>query len=372
MVTGPTLDAVTAYETLERAAELVDLDAFRAERAAARAEGRLLGLGVATFVEPAPGPADFNEAAGMPSIPEQARVRLEADGRVTVLTGQAPHGQGHATTLAQVAADELGVPLDHVVVVHGDTRSAPFQPMGTGGSRAAARANGAAMLAARAVRRRVLALASRMLEIAADDLDLADGSIVVAGVPGARLLLADVAAEAAFADGYDEALEPGLIEERAYVTEPNGAWSSATHCCVVEIDTGTGVVRIPRYLVVEDCGAMVNPAIVDGQLRGGIVQGIGSVLLEHTPYDEEGQPLAATFMEYVLPAAPDLPAIEIEHVRAAPPAEIDFRGVGEGGAIGAPAAVANALADAIGVTPAVRPVTPTRILEALGTIEPEP
>ena len=291
---------------------------------------------------------------------------------MTVFTGQAPHGQGHATTLAQVAADELGVPLDHVRVVHGDTQSAPFQPMGTGGSRAATRANGSVMLAARAVRSRVLEVASQLLKIGVDDLELVDGFVCVRGLPGKRLSLADVAATAAFDAGSIQGLAPGGIDESAYVTEPDGGWSQATHCCFVEIDAATGIVRIPRYLVVEDCGAMVNPAIVEGQVRGGVAQGIGSVLFEHAVYDEDGQPLAATFMDYLLPTATDLPAIEIEHIHSPAVAEIDFRGVGEGGAICAPAALANALADATGVTPTSRPVTPTRILEALGIIDVEP
>jgi carbon-monoxide dehydrogenase large subunit len=371
MVTGPTLLGMTALDTLERAAELVELASFRADQEAARAEGRLLGLGIAVFIEPAPGPTDFYEAVGMPSVPEPGRVRLEPDGHVTVFTGQAPDGQGHATTLAQVAADELGVPLDHVRVVHGDTQSAPFQPMGTGGSRAATRANGSVMLAARAVRSRVLEVASQLLEIGVEDLELLDGFISARGTPGKRLTLADVADAAAFEPGAVPGLAPGGIDEWAYVTEPEGGWTQATHCCFVEIDAATGVVRIPRYVVVEDCGAMVNPAIVDGQVRGGVAQGIGSVLFEHAVYDDDGQPLAATFMDYLLPTAADLPAVEIEHIHSPPVAEIDFRGVGEGGAICAPAALANALADATGVTPTSRPVTPSRILEALGTIERE-
>jgi aerobic carbon-monoxide dehydrogenase large subunit len=371
MVTGPTLYGVTALETLERAAELVDLGAFRREQTAARANGRLLGLGVAMLIEPAPGPTDYYEAAGMDSVPEPARVRLEPDGHVTVFTGQAPNGQGHATTLSQVAAHELGIPLEHVRVVHGDTQSAPFQPDGTGGSRAATRANGAVMLAARAVRRRVLEVASELLEIGVEDLELADGAVSAVGMPAKRLSLAEIADKAAFEPASLSGLEPGGIDERAYVTEPEGGWSQSTHCCVVEIDAATGVAAVKRYLVVEDCGTIVNPAIVDGQLRGGIAQGISSVLFEHTVYDEDCQPLAATFMDYLLPTANDLPAIEIEHVCSAPVAEIDFRGVGEGPAIGAPAALANALADATGVMPTSRPVTPTRILEALGTIAPE-
>ena len=370
MVTGPTLLGMTAFETLERAAELVDLDSFRAEQEEARAEGRLLGLGVAVFFEPAPGPTDFYEAVGMPSLPEPGRVRLEPDGHLTVFTGQAPNGQGHATTLAQVAADELGVPLDHVRVVYGDTQSAPFQPMGTGGSRAATRANGSVMLAAGAVRRRALEVAAQLLEIGVGDLELVDGFVSVRGTPGTRLSLAEIADAAAFEPGTVPGLAPGGIDESAYMTEPEGGWTQATHCCFVEIDAETGVVSIPRYLVVEDCGAMVNPAIVEGQVRGGVAQGIGSVLFEHAVYDEDGQPLAATFMDYLLPTADDLPAIEIEHVHSPPVDEIDFRGVGEGGAICAPAALANALADATGVTPTSRPVTPSRILEALGTTEP--
>ena len=368
MITGPTLEGVTARETLERLLELVDVDAFRCQQRAARAQRRLLGLGLATFVEPAPGPPDFGEATGASAGPERAHARLEPDGRLTLFTAQHPHGQGHETTLAQLVADELGLPLEHVRVVHGDTRDTPFSLLGTSGSRAATRASGAAIGAAREVKRQILDVAAQVLEIAADDLELAGGAVYARGAPGRQISLGEVALAAHLGSAALPAERaPGALEGGGTAENRPGGWSSASHCCVLEVDPETGLVRILRYLVVHDCGAIINPAIVEGQIRGGVAQGIGASLLEASAYDEHGQPLATTFMDYLLPTAADVPSIEIEHLESPPLSELDFRGVGEGGAIGAPAAVANAVADALGTELSGLPLTPTVVLEALAT-----
>jgi carbon-monoxide dehydrogenase large subunit len=362
-----TLEGVTTIETLDRATELFDVPAFRVEQERARAEGRYLGLGFATFIEPAPGPPDYSAAVGM-SGKEPAHARLEPDGHLTLFTSQAPHGQSHETTLAQVAADELGVPFDHVRVVHGDTRVIPFNFIGTGGSRAATMASGAAMHATRVVKEKVLELASSMLEISPSDLELVDGVVRPKGVPGKELPLAKIAAAAYFAPR--EGADVGLDGLSAF-PEPRGGWSIATHACLVEIDAETGVIGIRRYLVVHDCGTMINPAVVEGQIRGGVAQGIGGALLEHTRYDEDGNLLTTTFMDYLVPTAMEIPEIEIEHIDSPPLAEVNFRGVGEGGAICAPAAVANAVSDALapfGVSVNELPLTPTRVLELIGVL----
>ena len=302
--------------------------------------------------------------------PERAHARIEPDGTLTLLTAQHAHGQGHETTLAQVAADELGVPLASVRVVHGDTSTSPFGVLGTSGSRAATRAGGAAIVAVRAVRERALEIASSLLEVAPGDLEIAGGVIRVKGSPAAAIGLGEVAAAAYFGSpaSPDDPIGAGALEEGGTHVEQPGGWSCATHCCIVEVDPGTGLVAIRRYVVVHDCGTLINPAIVDGQIRGGVAQGIGGALLEECVYDEDAMPRATTFVDYLLPTAMDVPSIEIVHLDSAPVADVNFRGVGEGGAIGAPPALTNAVADAVGADLGTLPLTPTRVLEALGVL----
>jgi len=366
MATGPTLEGMTARDTLERALKLVDVPAFRAEQERLRGEGRYLGLGIGVFIEAAPGPPDFGEITGLGAPRDPARARLEPDGKVTVFTAQVPHGQGHETTLAQVAADELGVPFEHVRIVHSDTRDAPFTLIGTGGSRAATMGTGAALAASRALKGKILELGGQVLEAAPDDLELVDAVVRPKDAPDRGMPLAQLAQVAYFMP--PEGMEGGLNANDAF-PQPRGGWVAATHVCVVDVDVETGEVRIPRYLVVEDCGTMINPAIVDGQVRGGVAQGIGLALLEETVYDEDAQLLTSTFMDYVMPTAVEIPHIEIDHLESEPLAEVNSRGVGEGGAIGAPAAVANAISDALspfGVAVDRLPASPARILELLG------
>ncbi|MGD9796646.1 MAG: xanthine dehydrogenase family protein molybdopterin-binding subunit [Acidimicrobiia bacterium] len=367
MVTGRALTGVTARQSLERLAELVDLADFRRRQAEARREGRYLGIGMATYIEAAPGP----RAEGGPALgAENARARLEADGTVSVFTGQMPHGQGHQTTLAQIAADEFGVPFDAVRVVVGDTDRVPAGF--TGGSRSATMAGGAALTVARALRGRVLDLASHLLEASAADLEIVDRAVAVRGVPASAMSLADIAAAASepgrFPDGVDTGLDVAIVYDGG-----KGGWSGGTHCAQVEVDVATGLVRIDRYVVVEDCGVLINPAIVEGQVRGGVAQGIGAVLLEHSAYDDNGQFLAGSFMDYLLPTATEIPRIEIEHLETVPlDADVNFRGVGEGGMIVTPPTVGNAISDALapfGVRVLEQHLPPQRLLELIGTIE---
>jgi carbon-monoxide dehydrogenase large subunit len=354
------------------------VDGFRRRQRAARAEGRWLGLGLANVVEPAPVTPSLIRAMGIMAAPrtvQEARARLEPDGTVTVLTSQMPHGQGHETTLAQLAADELGVGLDRVRIVHGDTRDTPFNLVGTGGSRAATLASGAVVGAARAVRERVLEVAGRLMEIDPADLELVDGAVAARGAPGVRRELSEI--------GRLAHLRPGLanpdgrpgIEETATFDSAEGTWSVATHACEVDVDPETGTVRVVRYVVVGDCGPVINPAVVDGQVRGGVVQGIGAVLLERSAYDRDGQFLSPTFMEHLLPTAADVPPVEVHHVHHQPTGGIDYRGVGEGGAIGAPAAVTAAVEDALahlGVRITEQHLPPARILELVGAAAARP
>jgi aerobic carbon-monoxide dehydrogenase large subunit len=365
MTTGPTLEGMTAAKVFERALELADVDAFRTEQAKARGEGRYLGLGISTFIEAAPGPADFGEITGLGAARDPAVARLEPDGKVTVITAQVPHGQGHETTLAQIAADELGVKFEDIRIEHSDTRTTPFTLVGTGGSRAATMGSGAALHASRALKGKILEIGSGLMEVAPDDLEIVESNVQAKGVPGKSMSLGEIAQVAYFMPPLG--MEGGLEASDAFAV-PRGGWVSSTHVCQVEVDIETGEVTIPRYLVVEDCGTMINPAIVDGQIRGGTAQGIGIALLEETVYSDEGQLLTSTFMDYVMPTAMEIPHIEIEHLEFEPIEEVNYRGVGEGGTIGAPAAVANAISDALapfGVHADRLPLSPARVLDLI-------
>ncbi|MBO0728674.1 MAG: xanthine dehydrogenase family protein molybdopterin-binding subunit [Acidimicrobiaceae bacterium] len=371
MLSGMSVAGITSRESLERALKLADYPALRQQQQEGRAAGRVMGIGFATFLEAAPGPKEARV------IPEDARVRLEPNGHLLVMTPQGPHGQGHETTLAQVAADAMGVPLDHVRVVHGDTRQTPVNLIGTGGSRASTWASGAVLATTRKVRDKALAVASSMMEIDVSDLDIEDGVVTPAGAPAKAMPLAAVAGTAYLAP---ESLPPGTDNRLEAQETFSGAgvggsgWSGGTHLCVVDVDLDTGQVRIPRYIVVEDCGQIINPAIVEGQIRGGVAQGIAGVLFERAAYDEEGQFLAGTFMDYLVPTASEIPDIEVDHIESVPAEGVDIRGVGEGGAIVAPAALTNAIEDALahlGVTVTEQYLPPSRILELAGVVPAE-
>jgi aerobic carbon-monoxide dehydrogenase large subunit len=362
MITGRPLAGVTTRESLERIAKLVDLPEFRRRQAAARAQGRYLGVGVATFIEAAPGPRSPEGASG-PMGNEMMRLRLEEDGIVVLFTGQMPHGQSHQTTLAQIAADEFGVPFEQVRVVVGDTDVVPFGL--TGGSRSATMTGGVALHGARQLKAKVLDFAAHLMEASAQDLMLSEGRVWVRGDPDTAITIGEVAQ----AVGSGTFGEDANLEVEAVFDGGEGGWSGGTHCAIVEVDTETGLVTVGRYVVAEDCGALINPAVVEGQIRGGIAQGIGAVLLERSAYDEDANFQSATFMDYLLPTACDVPRIEIEHLETVPlDADVNFRGVGEGGMIVAPPTLVNAIEDALspfGVRIYEQHLPPARILELI-------
>jgi carbon-monoxide dehydrogenase large subunit len=367
MITGRPLAGVTSKESLERVAQLVDLPGFRRRQAAARARGRYLGIGVATFIEAAPGPRSA-EASGPMGL-ESMRLRLEEDGIVALFTGQMPHGQSHQTTLAQIAADEFGVPFEQVRVVVGDSDVVPFGL--TGGSRSATMTGGVTLHGARQLKAKVLDFAAYLMEVSAQDLLITDGNVWVRGDPASAIAVSDVARRAAsgqFGDGVD-----ATLEVEATFDGGAGGWSGGTHCAIVEVDAETGIVKVERYVAVEDCGALINPAVVEGQIRGGIAQGIGAVLLERSAYAEDGSFQSATFMDYLMPTSCDIPRIEIEHLETVPlDADVNFRGVGEGGMIVAPATVVNAIEDALspfGVRIYEQHLPPARILELIAAAD---
>jgi carbon-monoxide dehydrogenase large subunit len=367
MVTGRSLVGATARESLELVADVVDLPAFRARQEAARAEGRYVGIGMATYIEGAPGPRGSGGGLGN----ETMRMRLEADGVVTVFTAQMPHGQGHETTLAQVAAQEFGVPFEQVKVVVGDSDVVPFGF--TGGSRAATMAGGASLHTARSLKQKVLEVASHLMEASPDDLEIVDGLVGVRGVPVSARPVAEIAVAAAEPGRLPEGVDTTLEVTQSY-DGGQGGWSGGTHCAIVSVDVETGLVDVERYIVAEDCGALINPAIVEGQVRGGVAQGIGAVLLERSAYDEEtGQFLAATFMDYLLPSTTEVPRIEIHHLETVPlDPDVNFRGVGEGGMIVSPPTVCNAIEDALapfGAEVREQHLPPLRILELIGALD---
>jgi aerobic carbon-monoxide dehydrogenase large subunit len=371
MVTGRPLVGVTSMESLERVAQLVDFPAFRRRQAEARAQGRYLGVGVATFIEAAPGPRSPEGPSGPMGV-ESMRLRLEEDGIVALFTGQMPHGQSHQTTLAQIAADEFGVPFEQVRVVVGDTDVVPFGL--TGGSRSATMTGGVALHGARQLKAKVLDFAAQLMEASAQDLLITDGNVWVRGDPASAISVTEVAQSAAAMTGPSGDGAAAELEVEATYDGGEGGWSGGTHCAIVDVDAETGIVKVERYVAVEDCGALINPAVVEGQIRGGVAQGIGAVLLERSAYGEDGSFQSATFMDYLMPTACDIPRIEIEHLETVPlDADVNFRGVGEGGMIVAPPTVVNAIEDALspfGVRIYEQHLPPARILELIVERDP--
>jgi aerobic carbon-monoxide dehydrogenase large subunit len=366
--TGLVIESGSSAEALDQMEQLLDLPAFRAEQARLRAEGRYLGVGLAAVVEhTALGPQmsaskGIDIGLGM----ETASVRAEPDGHLTVLVGTHSHGQGHETTFAQVVADEFGLPVEKIAVRFGDTAVVPYG-MGTWASRSLVYAGGAAILAARDVRDKALEIAAHHLEANVDDLEMTGGEIVVKGSPGAKVAFAEIAGIANHQSHLlPPEIEPGLESVRRYRAPDPGTFSNSLHAVTLEVDIRTGLVQLLRYSIIEDCGTVVNPLIVDGQVHGGTAQGIGQALLEEMPYSEDGQPLATTFMDYLIPGFSEVPMMHVHHRESPSPHTLGgFKGMGEGGAINAPAAIANAVTDALrpfGIRADHTPITPNWLL----------
>ena len=375
---GPTrYDSGDYPAGLDMALERIGFSTFRARQRAARAEGRHLGLGIACYVE----------GTGIGPY-EGAHVRVEPSGHVYVATGLTTQGQGHQTTFAQIAADALGCDPVNVTVVTGDTSRFNWGA-GTFASRALVTAGNAIAIAAGKVRDKAVHLAADLLEVAPHDLEVRDGAVSVKGVPDRRLALGALATAAnpiRYAYGKEaveaalhlvkprqgavlrEGDEPGL-EARGYYAPPSATFASGCHAAVVEVDVETGVVRFLEYVVQHDCGRIVNPTIVDGQIHGGVAQGIGGALYEKLCYDAAGQPLTRTFMEFHIPTATEVPSMEVVHLETLSPLNpLGVKGVGEAGAIPVPALVAEAIEDALtpfGVRVREMPLSRERILELI-------
>ncbi|XYD12412.1 xanthine dehydrogenase family protein molybdopterin-binding subunit (plasmid) [Methylobacterium sp. NMS12] len=356
--------------SLDRARDAIGLPALRARQRTGEPDGRLVGIGFATYTEQTAHGAKVFGAWGLPIVPgyEQAVVRITPDGALEIRVGLQSHGQGLETTLAQIAHEELGIPLGQIRVIHGDTGETPFST-GTYASRAIVWAGGAVAEACRALKPRIITIGAHLMQAATIETRLEGGRLIG---PLAEASIRDVA----FTwyrrpDRLPPDVDPrGLEAIGGYRPGTDtGTFSYATHAAAVAVDPDLGSVEILDYVVVEDCGRRINPMVVDGQTYGGTVQGIGSALFEESAYSADGQPLASTFADYLLPGAADVPAIRILHMET-PSAHTTYgaRGVGEGGAIAPPAAVFNAVNDAIrGLGAEVRetPLTPRRLLSAL-------
>jgi aerobic carbon-monoxide dehydrogenase large subunit len=358
----------------EKVVAAIGYGAFRAKQARLLAEGRYVGIGFASYNEL----TGLGQAASAgPRMPfrtghEGATVRMDPSGAVTVLAGVTSQGQGTETTVAQIVATELGLAFEAVTVVLGDTEATPFG-LGAFASRQAVIGGGAAMRAARAVRDKIARIAAHLLEAAPEDLDLAAGLIAVKGAPGRAVSMRDVARVAHLETNRLPAdMEPGLEATRFY--DPiRGTFAAGAQAAVVEVDPDTGTIEILRYACVEDTGRVINPLIVEGQVVGAIAQGIGGALTEHLVSDAAGQLLTGTFMEYALPTAASMPAIDLDHIEVPADNLAGVRGVGEGGTLGPAAVLANAVADALsplGVEVNELPLTPVRLWTACAAAPP--
>jgi aerobic carbon-monoxide dehydrogenase large subunit len=340
-------------ELMRRARKQIDLDGVRARQQGETRDGQLVGAGFALYVE------------GTGSGPfEGAVVHVLPSGRVQVATGACSQGQGHRTVYAQIVADALGVPIEAVDVIGGDTGTIPFG-VGTYGSRSTVTAGNAIHQAATKVRQRALMLGEQLLEASAPDLELVDGKVRVRGVSQHAVTLSEIARAAAQAVLREGVPGDGLLAETGYFIPPTVTYASAAHAAVVTVDLTTGKVAIERYVVVHDCGRVINPMLAEGQVTGGVAQGVGGALCEEFVYDNGGQPLTGSFMDYALPMASCVPSMLFDHVESLSSRNpLGVKGLGEGGAIGAPAAITNAVEDALRPLAAVirrGPLTPARV-----------
>ncbi|MBI2460606.1 MAG: molybdopterin-dependent oxidoreductase [Candidatus Rokubacteria bacterium] len=363
---GLTYDTGRYALTLDKALEILDYPGFRAEQARLRGEGRYLGLGISTFVETAgTGPSKALPVSGF----EYGAVRVEATGKVTVLTGISPHGQGQETTFAQIVADELGVEPEDVIVLHGDTAVVPAG-FGTGGSRGTCVGGSAVYLAAQTVKAKARRIVAHLLEAAPEDVVLEDGKWSVRGFPARALTLREIAAAAHRAAKLPPGMEPGL-EASSVFDPPDFTVPFGVYLAVVEVLPETGEVRLHRFIGVDDVGNVLSPLLLEGQLHGGIAQGIAQALWEEVVYDEGGQLLTGSLMDYAVPKADGLPFFELDRtVTPTPLNPLGAKGVGEAGAVGAPQAVVNAVVDALapfGVRHLDPPLRPEKLWRAIQT-----
>ena len=370
VATGVVYDSGNYQGTLDKLMEHVDLPAFRAEQVKLREEGIYRGLGLCTWTEIcglAPsritGPAGVGVQAG---LWESAMVRVHNTGSVTVYTGTSPHGQGLDTAMAQIVADKLGVDTSVVDVIHGDTATGP-EGRGTYGSRSLATGGEAVAKCTDKIVAKAKQIVAAELEAAAEDIVVENGKFSVKGSPDKGMALADVAG-VAYIGAVPEGLEPGL-EETTFHDPENFVFPFGAHACIVDVDAETGKASVVRYVAIDDCGNPINPLLIDGQVHGGVVYGIGQALYERVHYDEDGQLVTGTFVDYAIPTAAEVPMFETDRtVTPSPVNSMGVKGVGEAGTIAASAAVTNAVIDAIrplGVEYMNMPLSPMRVWQEI-------
>ena len=371
VASGLQFDSGNYRATLDKAKELVGYDELRREQQASggRRDGKLLGVGVSTYIEMC-GIAPSQVLAALKGTAggwEAATIRCHPTGKVTVVTGTSPHGQGHVTTWSQIAADALGVDPDDIEVLHGDTAVSPIG-LDTYGSRSLSVGGTALYMAAEKIRVKARTIAAHELEVAEEDLDWKNGKFQVAGAPDRARTIPEIAFSAWTAHALPADVEPGLFASAVY-DPPNFTFPSGAHICVVEVDPDTGLTRIVKYVAVDDCGNIINPMIVDGQVHGGVAQGIAEALYEEALYDENGTLLTGNMSTYRIPSAAELPGFTLDRtVTPSPTNPMGVKGVGEAGTIASPPAVVNAVADALrplGVEFIDMPVSAERVWRAI-------
>jgi carbon-monoxide dehydrogenase large subunit len=368
---GLVFDSGSYEVALARAMELVDYKQLREDQADRRAAGstKHLGIGVSSYVEMC-GLAPSKVLSALRYVAggwEAATVRLLPTGKVQVVTGTTPHGQGHETSWSMIAADQLGVSPDDVEVIHSDTSTSPYG-MDTYGSRSLAVGGTAVWLATEKVIAKAKLIAAHQLEVAPEDLEYASGTFTVAGSPDRTMALGAVAFEAFTAHNLPDGLEPNL-EASSHFDPPNFTFPFGTHICVVDVDEETGKVDVLKYVAVDDCGTQINPLIIEGQVHGGIVQGAAQALFEEAIYDDDGNLITSSLADYLVPSAADFPSMVTDTtVTPSPSNPMGVKGIGEAGTIAAAPAVMNAIIDALGpfgITDIDMPATPQRVWTAI-------
>ena len=363
-------DSGNYHTVLNRALEMVGYEDFRKEQAEARENGKLLGIGFSTYIEAcgiAPS-AVVGALGARAGLFESAQVRVQPTGMVSVYSGSHSHGQGHETTFAQVVADKLGIPMENVEIVHGDSEAVAFG-MGTYGSRSLAVGGSAIVRSIEKVLEKGAKIAAHKLEASVEDLEYAEGKWTVKGTDKS-IGFGDVALTAYVPHDYPEGLEPG-IDFSSFYDPANFTYPFGAHIAIVEVDAETGKVKLKRFIAVDDVGNVINPMIVDGQIHGGVAQGVGQAMFEEVQYDENGSMINGSYMDYTMPRADDFPMFEVERtVTPCPHNPLGVKGAGEAGAIGSTPAVVNAVMDALspmGIKNLTMPLTPERVWRAMNS-----
>jgi carbon-monoxide dehydrogenase large subunit len=365
--TGWEYDSGDYPATLRKALDVAGYDDLRREQAERRARGEVMGIGVGFFTEAVgAGPRRHMDILGL-GMADGAEVRVHPTGKAVVRLSVQTQGQGHETTFAQIVAEELGIPPEDIEVVHGDTDQTPFG-LGTYGSRSTPVSGAAVALTARKVRDKARLIAAGMLEVSADDLEWEKGRFFVKGDPDSGSTIAEVAMAAHGAVDLPDGVE-GSLEAQTTYNPPNLTYPFGAYVCVVDIDPKTGVTKVRRFVAVDDCGTRINPMIIEGQVHGGLADGVGMALMEIIDFDEYGNCLGSSFMDYLMPTAMEVPDWETDYtVTPSPHHPIGAKGVGESATVGSPPVIMNAIVDALapfGVGHIDMPATPSRVWEAI-------